>query len=79
MPMEPKSSLSNGKIFNKRAGRDRRALADRRRSYQIDFFRNNGNENRRVLSRQRRMPVEKRDEWVRVNMWKSVFVGRKSS
>jgi hypothetical protein len=49
---------------------DRRSGDDRREAYDVDYFENDGSERRR--GKDRRKPVERRDDCIRVSKWSSV-------
>jgi len=53
---------------------DRRSGNDRRKSYSLDYFSKGGTE-RRGSKEDRRINPERRDRWIRVTDWSSVFVG----
>lgn len=52
---------------------DRRSGNDRRERYSLDYFEKGGKE-RRKKKKERRDPAERRDKWVRVTDWSSVYV-----
>jgi hypothetical protein len=52
---------------------DRRSGNDRRQRYSLDYFEKGGKE-RRKKKKERRNPSERRDKWVRVTDWSSVYV-----
>jgi hypothetical protein len=51
---------------------DRRSGTDRRRLYDLDYFTEGGVERRKF--KPRRSLLERRDGWLRVSEWRSVFV-----
>ena len=54
---------------------DRRSGKDRRRAYDLDYFINGGTERRKEV-RDRRLPFkERRRGWIRINPWRSVYMG----
>ncbi|MFH1983618.1 MAG: hypothetical protein ABIL58_17385 [Pseudomonadota bacterium] len=54
---------------------DRRSGKDRRQSYDLDYFISGGVERRRQV-KERRLPFkERRRGWIRINPWRSVFMG----
>ena len=63
-----------GKKRSKRI--DRRSGTDRRRLYDLDYFTEGGVERRRF--KKRRSLLERRDGWLRVSEWRSVFVTEKA-
>ncbi len=57
----------------KRSGQDRRTGLDRRVAYDLDYFENGGDENRKNKE-DRRIFGERREGWVRVTEWSSVCI-----
>ena len=57
----------------KRSGIDRRCGKDRRKAHEVDYFLNGGVERR--SRKERRVGGERREGWVRVSEWSSMFVG----
>ena len=57
-----------------RSGIDRRCGKDRRSAHAVDYFLNGGVERRSW--KERRAQGERRQDWVRVSEWSSMFVGR---
>ena len=62
-------------FYIKRSLIDRRSGEDKREVHDLDYFENYGAENRKYS--ERRTPGERRSDWVRVNKWSSVYVGKK--
>jgi hypothetical protein len=58
----------------KTVGVDRRALNDRRRAHDLNYFTDGGEERRRWQERRYQL-VEPRKGWVRVSDWTSAVVG----
>ena len=56
-----------------RSGIDRRCGKDRGKAHDVDYFLNGGVERRSW--KERRAPGERREGWVRVSEWSSMFVG----
>ena len=56
-----------------RSGIDRRCGKDRRLAHAVDYFLNGGVERRNW--KERRVQGERRQDWVRVSEWSSMFVG----
>ncbi|MEE8541084.1 MAG: hypothetical protein V3S66_05420 [Desulfobacterales bacterium] len=54
-------------------GIDRRSLYDRRQVHSVDYFLMGGIERRKIWSR-RKNKIERRENWVRITEWTSVFV-----
>jgi hypothetical protein len=59
-------------LMPKRSFADRRSGKDRRRRFNFNRFFYRGLEKRNL--KERRSKVEKRDGWVRVSKWSSVFL-----
>jgi len=53
---------------------DRRSGVDRRKVYDLNYFIDGGVERRRF--KERRSELERRKNWIRVDEWISVFVGK---
>ena len=73
--MKNSDTDQHGPTFANRSGKDRRALRDRRRGFNLDFYKWGGIDQRRGKEL-RRPDTERREGWVRVGAWKSVYVGR---
>jgi len=58
----------------RRGSFDRRSGGDRRDSYSIDYFAKGGIERRSHKGDRRKNP-ERREQWIRVTDWSSVFIG----
>ena len=58
----------------KRSNEDRRSGRDRRDALDIGYFVVGGEERRRK-SRERRQLPERREGWIRVTQWSSLYVG----
>ena len=58
----------------RRSGADRRSGEDRRNIYDINYFLNGGVERRHII-KERRLNHERREGWVRITEWGSMFVG----
>ena len=58
---------------DQRSGVDRRCGKDRRLAHDVDYFLNGGIERRSW--KERRAQGERREDWVRVSEWSSMFVG----
>lgn len=54
-------------------GIDRRSLYDRRQVHSVDYFLMGGLERRKIRNR-RTNKIERRENWVRITEWTSVFV-----
>ena len=54
-------------------GIDRRSLHDRRQVHSVDYFLMGGIERRKIRNR-RKNKIERRENWVRITEWTSVFV-----
>jgi hypothetical protein len=59
--------------FMKRSQLDRRSGEDERKSYNLDYFTNGGQERRHQI--ERRKIGERRNTWIRVSKWCSVGLG----
>ncbi len=61
---------------NRRSRVDRRSGEERRRTYDLNYFLNGGLERRDPDGGDRRFRLdERRDGWVRISQWSSVYVG----
>ncbi len=60
-------------ILNPVPGIDRRSLYDRRQVHSVDYFLMDGIERRKIRNR-RKNKIERRENWVRITEWTSVFV-----
>lgn len=66
----------NRLIRAKRISIDRRFdTEDRRAVYSIDYFAGDNNERRRGANERRHNLFERRNGWIRVTQWNSVYVG----
>lgn len=61
------------KIPHPTPGIDRRSLYDRRQVHSVDYFLIGGIERRRIRNR-RRNKIERRENWIRITEWTSIFV-----
>ena len=52
---------------------DRRSGEDRRKTYSLDYFLKGGKERRQAEDR--RHQGERRNDWMRIDKWYSVFIG----
>lgn len=59
----------------KRSLIDRRSSEDMRKVHSLDYFNNDGIENRKHMERRKR--GERRSEWTRVSKWCSVYVDKR--
>ncbi len=66
------SSDSNFKK-GRQSGLDRRSGEDRRKTYSLDYFVKGGKERRQTA--ERRLKGERRNDWLRIDKWYSVFTG----
>ena len=69
-----KKADGSGKPKFKRTNVDRRSGCDRRESHDIGYFVVGGVERRKKPKDRRELP-ERRDGWVRVTQWSSLYVG----
>lgn len=77
---QPKGSRMETSHFEKIAaaihqpvyGIDRRSLNDQRRIYNLDYFLQGGSERRQNRDR-RTNEIERRDQWVRIGKWSSIY------
>lgn len=60
-------------FISKRSFIDRRCGDDMRESHSLDYFENNGTEQRKYKER-RKAGERRRSDWVRVGKWCSVYV-----
>lgn len=61
--------------FSSRDKEDRRSGKDRRQSYDLNYFLDGGVERRKQVEDRRQPFLERRKGWVRINPWRSVYVG----
>ena len=61
--------------FASRNKEDRRSGKDRRQSYDLNYFLQGGVERRKRVDDRRTPFLERRKGWVRINPWRSVYVG----
>ena len=54
-------------------GLDRRSLYDRRQVHSVDYFLIGGIERRKIRNR-RKNKLERRENWIRITEWTSIFV-----
>lgn len=59
----------------KRSFIDRRSPSNRRETYSLDYFLSGGLERRKMWNERRQQKEERRQGWVRVSEWSSVYVG----
>lgn len=76
--MEVNEKEIHSRSFLRRSGKDRRALRDRRKILHLDFYKWGGIDQRQGKELRQRV-TERRQGWVRVGAWKSVYVGRKDA
>jgi len=70
---ELKPTIETQQTDNPIPGIDRRALYDRRQVHSVDYFLIGGIERRKILSR-RKNKIERRENWIRISEWTSIFV-----
>jgi len=68
-----KSAKGSKKTFSPIPGIDRRSLYDRRQVHSLDYFLMGGFERRKIRDR-RKNKIERREGWIRITDWTSVFV-----
>ena len=75
MTQTKRKETSNDSFFEKgRQSRlDRRSGEDRRKTYSLDYFLKGGKERRKAEDR--RQQGERRNDWMRIDKWYSVFIG----
>ena len=61
-------------FFLKRSPVDRRSCDDKREALDLDYFSDGGDERRKGVDR--RKSKERRADWVQVDRWRSVYVGK---
>ncbi len=67
--------MSNKKPKPERLSRlDRRSGEDRRKKYSMNYFLKGGIERRK--NEERRKQGERRSDWLRIDKWYSIFIGR---
>ncbi len=70
---ELKPTIETQQTDNPIPGIDRRALYDRRQVHSVDYFLIGGIERRRIRNR-RKNKIERRENWIRISEWTSIFV-----